>query len=62
MRKLRPGVARVWRRLEFHRKVNAAFAKALQGLMGNFYADSPFQGLLRQRKNSGERESVRTDG
>ena len=29
MRKLRPGVARAWRRIQFYQKVNQAFAKAL---------------------------------
>ena len=49
MRKLRPGVARAWRRLEFHRKVNAAFKKALPGIVANFYAETPVQRLLRER-------------
>jgi hypothetical protein len=50
MRKLRPGVARAWRRIQFWQRVNAAFKKALPGIMENFYADSPFQVLLRQKR------------
>jgi hypothetical protein len=50
MRKLRPGVARAWRRVQFYQKVNQAFAKALPSLIGNFYAETPVQRLLRERR------------
>jgi len=49
MRKLRPGVARAWKKIQFYQRVNAAFRKALPVLVSNFYADTPVQGLLRER-------------
>ena len=50
MRKLRPGVARAWRRIQFWQRVNAAFKKALPGLVANFYAETPVLRLLRESR------------
>lgn len=47
MRKLRPGVARAWKKIQFLQRVNAAFAKVLPTLIGNFYAETPVQKALR---------------
>ena len=55
MRKLRPGVARAWRRIQFYQRVNQAFAKALPTLIGSFYAETPVQKVLRKRREWVER-------
>ena len=50
MRKLRPGVARAWRRIVFWQKVNAAFAKTLPKLVENFYAETPVQREMKKER------------
>lgn len=50
MRKLRPGVERAWRRIQFYAKVHKAFSKTIPLLVENFYAESPFQNRLREKR------------
>ena len=50
MRKLRLGVARAWRRIQFYAAINKAFKEALPSIIDNFYADTPIQRELKKAR------------
>jgi hypothetical protein len=52
MRNLRLGVDREWRRLKSRAAINKAWKEALPKLVGNFFEETPFQKLMRERNSN----------
>jgi hypothetical protein len=48
MRKLRPGVARAYRKILLWKEINAAWSKAMPLIADNFYTNTPFQRAVKE--------------
>jgi hypothetical protein len=48
MRKLRPGVARAYRKKLLWQEINAEWMKAISEIADNFYTDTPFQMAVKE--------------